>query len=167
MFFDDQADAQVRRLWALLVDAGLPSLATRTHQRHRPHVTLTVTESLTDADLSGVRQAVCDADVVLDLPTLARFPSPGGVLFVGVVVTAPLLALHERVHEALRSQPVTHWPHYLPGRWIPHCTLAQDLDRQQMADAVKLLHDVEPIRARVTSVGITDTTTGEISLLTG
>jgi len=41
------------------------------------------------------------------------------------------------------------------------------LDRQQMADAVKLLHDVEPIRARVTSVGITDTTTGEISLLTG
>lgn len=50
MYFDDQADAAVRRLWLLLAGAGLPSLATRTHRRHRPHVSLAVAESLADAD---------------------------------------------------------------------------------------------------------------------
>ena len=32
MYFDDQAEAAVRRPWQLLADAGLPSLATRTHR---------------------------------------------------------------------------------------------------------------------------------------
>ena len=35
MYFDDQADAAVRRLCQRLADAGLPSLATRTHRQHR------------------------------------------------------------------------------------------------------------------------------------
>ncbi|MHB1431893.1 MAG: hypothetical protein ACYCVZ_07245 [Streptosporangiaceae bacterium] len=52
MYFDDQADAAVRELWRLLADAGLPSLATRTHRRHRPHVSLAIAESLADADLA-------------------------------------------------------------------------------------------------------------------
>jgi hypothetical protein len=36
MYFDDRADASVRKLWQVLADAGLPSLATFTHRRHRP-----------------------------------------------------------------------------------------------------------------------------------
>jgi hypothetical protein len=36
MFFDDRADSAVRALWLLMAEAGLPSLATRSHRRHPP-----------------------------------------------------------------------------------------------------------------------------------
>jgi hypothetical protein len=57
MLFDDQADAAVRSLWRTLSGAGLPSLATLTHRRHRPHVSLAVCESLDGADLARLTPA--------------------------------------------------------------------------------------------------------------
>jgi len=118
MYFDEHADAAVRRLWQRLADAGLPSLAE-------------------------------------------------GALFLGVTVTADLLAFHAGMHAALAGQPVEHWPYYLPGNWVPHCTLAEGLDKMQAARASGLLLGYEPITATVTSAGIKDTRTGEITLLTG
>lgn len=116
MFFDEHADTAVRALWQQLATAGLPSLATWTHRRHRPHVSLTVTGSLDRADLAG--------------------------------------------------QPVEHWPYYLPGRWVPHCTLAQGLGRDEITEAFRVLHGYQPITAQVTSAGITDTVTGTVTPLT-
>jgi len=49
-----------------------------------------------------------------------------GAVFLGVPVTTELLAFHADIHAALAGQPVDHWPHYLPGTWVPHCTLAKD-----------------------------------------
>lgn len=166
MFLDSHADAQVQRIWDTLADANLPSLRTRTHQRHRPHVSLTVTESLAGADLTALRHVLADLHPELDLYVLGTFPGNEGVLFLGVVVTAELLTLHQQVHQSLRDQPVQHWRYFLPDRWVPHCTLAQDLDRAGLAIAIDLLHDYQPIQARVSAVGITDTVTGDVTPFT-
>lgn len=166
MFLDSQADARVRQLWDVLADANLPSLRTRTHRRHRPHVSLTVSESLADADLTALRGTLANRHPTLDLYVLGTFPGDEGVLFLGVVVTGELLTLHQKVHKSLRDQPVQHWPYFLPDHWIPHCTLAQDLDRAGLARAVDLLHGYRPIQARVSAFGITDTATGEVTPLT-
>jgi 2'-5' RNA ligase superfamily protein len=166
MLFDDQADAEVRGLWQVLAGAGLPSLATRTHRRHRPHVSLTVCESLDGTDLTRLRAVLADRHPVLQLYVLGIFPGPGGVLFLGVQVTTSLLALHAEAHEALAGQPVTHWPYYLPGNWVPHCGLAQDLDSTGVVEAFRLLQGYRPITATVTSAGITDTNTGQVTPLT-
>jgi 2'-5' RNA ligase len=166
MFFDKHADAAVRALWRRLAAAGLPSLATRTHRRHRPHVSLTVTESLDQADLAPLRMALAGHGPALQLTVLGTFPGSEGVLFLGAVITEDLLALHSRVHQALAGQPVTHWPVYLPGRWVPHCTLAQQLGSDEIATAFRLLRGYQPVTARVTSAGITDTATGALTPLT-
>ena len=89
------------------------------------------------------------------------------MLFLGVTVTAQLLAFHGDVHAALAGQPGEHWPYYFPGRWVPHCTLAEGLDNAEAATAFGLLLRYEPITATVGSTGIKDTRTGEITLLTG
>ena len=60
MFFDEQADAAVRGLWHRLADAGLPSLATYGHARHRPHVSLTVASNLEVQD-PAVLADICSA----------------------------------------------------------------------------------------------------------
>jgi len=166
LFFDEPADAAVRALWQQLDTAGLPSLATRTHHRHRPHVSLTVTESLDHADLARVRSALAGRLPAVLLDTLGTFPGSEGALFLGAVVTEDMLTLHTRVHNALAGQPVTHWPYYLPGRWVPHCTLAQGLGRDEMAVAFRLLHGYQTIAAQVTCAGVTDTVTGAVTPLT-
>jgi hypothetical protein len=166
MYFDDQADAAVRRLWQRLTGAGLPSLATRTHRRHRTHVSLAVAESLGDADLAPLRSVLTSRLPPLSLYMLSTFPGTAGVLFLGVLVTAELLAFHAGVHAALARQPVRHWAYYQPGTWIPHCALAEGLDGSEAGTAFGLLADYRPITAEVTPVGVKDTATGEITLLT-
>jgi 2'-5' RNA ligase len=163
MYFDDRADAAVRRLWELLADAGLPSLATLTHRRHRPHVSLTVAESLVGADLARLRDVLAARQPTLPLYVLGTFPGRGGALFLGVPVTAELVAFHADVHAALADEPVQHWPYYLPGNWVPHCTLAEGLDKVQAATAFGLLYGYQPITATISSVGIKDTATGAIT----
>jgi hypothetical protein len=72
MFFDDKADAAVRKIWDILAANGLPSLATRTHRRHRPHVSLTIAESMDDADLTELRSVLTNRH-----PALHWERSPG------------------------------------------------------------------------------------------
>lgn len=166
VFFDARADAAVRALWQQLADAGLPSLATRTHRRHRPHLSLAVTESLGQADQAPARSALAGQLPAVLLDALGTFPGSEGALFLGAVVTADLLTLHARVHQALAGQLVQHWPYYLPGRWVPHCTLAQGLGRDELAEAFRVLHGYQPIAAQLTAAGITDTVTGAVTPLT-
>ena len=167
MYFDGQADAAVRLLWQRLADAGLPSLATWTHRRHRPHVSLAVAESLAETDPAPLRSVLTSGRPALSLYTLSTFPAATGVLFLGVQVTGELLAFHAGVHAALGGQPIRHWAYYLPGNWIPHCALAEGLDRPETGKAFELLAGYRPITAEVTSAGIKDTATGAVTLLTG
>jgi hypothetical protein len=89
------------------------------------------------------------------------------LLFLGVLVTAELLAFHADLHAALAGQPIRHWAYYQPGNWIPHCALAEGLDRPEAGRAFELLAGHQPIAAEVTSAGIKDTATGDITLLAG
>jgi 2'-5' RNA ligase len=99
------------------------------------------------------------------LYVLGTFPGGEGALFLGVPVTAELLAFHANVHTALANQLVEHWPHYLPGNWVPHCTLAEGLGTTQASAAFGLIYEYEPITVAVESVGIKDTASGAISVL--
>jgi 2'-5' RNA ligase len=103
--------------------------------------------------------AATHLDVTLYSPAI--FPR-SGVLYLSVVPTLRLLRLHEEVHAALRDSMVAPWDTYLVGAWVPHCTLAQDLTRAQLAQGIDLLHDQPIIAAHVSSAGILDTTTGDV-----
>jgi 2'-5' RNA ligase len=166
MYFDGQADAAVGELWQLLADADLPSLSTLTHRRHRPHVTLAVAESLLGADLAPLRSVLAAYQPTLNLYVLGTFPGREGALFLGVTVTAELLAFHAEVHAALAGQPIEHWRYYQPGTWTPHCTLAEGLSRVEAPKAFGLLFGYKPIAVTVSATGIKDTATGSITLLT-
>lgn len=171
MFFDEGAAATVRAIWRDLAAAGLPSLSIYGHGQHRPHVSLAVFERVSPDAMGALRSmlapATAGARLALPLNSLGTFPGEEGVLFLGVAVTAGLLDLHARTHAALAGQTAGLWPHYRPGYWVPHCTLAQGLDAEGTAAAFRLLHGFSPIAATVTSAGITDTTTGAVTPLTG
>lgn len=162
-FLDDAAAQAVRSLWRRLDDAGVPSLAAR---GQRPHVTFAAAGTIPPRTAEALR-----ADLrFLSLPdlwlyTLGTFPGRESALWLGAVVDAELLAVHSTVHDVLAGAVRQPSAYYLPGSWIPHCTLALELTADRLAAAVRVLHPITPIRARIGQVGITDTRTGEVDVL--
>jgi 2'-5' RNA ligase len=163
LLFDPTSEATVRNLWAQLEQVGLPSLATRTHRRHRPHVSLSVAERIQTGQLQGASERLAATHLDLTLHSAAIFPRKG-VLYLSVVPTSALLRLHEHVQAALRDSTIGLRDTYAVDAWIPHCTLAQGLTRAQIARAIDLLHDLpQPVlTAHVISVGLLDTATGDV-----
>ncbi|BCY12130.1 2'-5' RNA ligase family protein [Actinoplanes sp. L3-i22] len=108
LLLDQEQDFAVRREWALLRDAGLPSLADHGHPTNRPHLTV-------------VRAASLDGLPELTLPLVAELGPVrrlGRALVRPVTPTAELRDLHSRVWSALPGA----WPP--PGEWFPHVSLA-------------------------------------------
>jgi len=166
MFFDADADAAVRGLWRRLDAAGVPSLAGHGHRRHRPHVSLAVAGVIPARTRDALRADLA----LLVLPTLwlytlGTFPTEPSALFLGAVVDTELLAVHSAAHDVLAGAARQPWAHYLPGAWVPHCTLAQDATARRLAAGIGALHPVQPIRATVQAIGVTDTRTGDVDML--
>lgn len=167
-FLDDDAADQVRSLWRRLDGAGVP--AAGTPGRPRPHVTFAAAGAIPPRTAAALR-----ADLrMLSLPdlwlaTVGTFPAAGGAgayaLWLGAVVDAELLAVHSAVHDVLAGAVRQPSAYYLPGSWVPHCTLARDLTGDQLASAVRALHPLAPVRAKIGEVGITDTRTGAVDVL--
>jgi 2'-5' RNA ligase len=161
VFFDSTTEAAIKAVWARLEAAGVPSLASRTHRRHRPHISLSVAERIKTGQLQDARERLAATHLDVTLYSPAIFPRRG-VLYLSVVPTLALLRLHQDIHTALRDSVVAPWDLYSVGAWVPHCTLAQELTRAQIAQGIDLLHDQPTITAHASSAGILDTATGEV-----
>lgn len=157
-FFDGEADAAVRGLWRGLSEAGVQSPA-----RHRPHVTFAAAQTIP----AGTRNALREDLRLLSIPalwlsTLAAFD---GALVLTAVVDTELLAVHSAVHDVLAKRVKQPVAYYLPGSWIPHCTLAEGLEPDQMTAGFAAVYPVGSIRARITEIAVVDTHTGEADVL--
>ena len=164
--FDGEAESAVRALWRRLDRAGVPSLATRTHGRHRPHLSF----ALAGAIPARTRAALADDLRLLSIPnlwlsTLSAFSSVDTVLMLAAVVDAEVLAVHSAVHDVLAGQVRTPSAYYLPGSWVPHCPLAHDVEPAQVTTGFAALYPVEPIKATVREIAVVDTHTGDAEVL--
>lgn len=86
-------------------------------------------------------------------------------LVLAAVADTELLATHTSVHDALAGRVREPSSRYLPGSWLPHCMLSRELTAEAIPPAMEAMAPVTPIRAKVTSIGITDTRTGQVTRL--
>ncbi len=135
LLFDRDTEAAIRRIWADLAAAGIPSQAPAS----RPHVTLVVAERIAP-----------DVDALLR-PVAQRLPLGGAVgasLLFGrsnavlarlIVPTVELLALHAEVHRICgRYVMPAPMPNSLPDRWTGHVTLARRVGGAQLGRALRI-----------------------------
>lgn len=138
MRFDPQAESRVRSLWDELARQGirspLPTIGSR------PHVSLAVFDRLDPSRIRPEleRMAAKIAPIPLTLCAVGSFPTQEGVVFLAPVVTQELLELHRRVHAHIDELGLRVLEHYRPGRWVPHCTVAIDLPREQVPLALDI-----------------------------
>ena len=79
---------------------------------------------------------------------------------VGVGDVAALLEHQAAVVAAARKTGADLHRHYEPGSWIPHLTLAPRLHLQDLATVAKVVYDVLPVTATLSSLTLVDTSTG-------
>ena len=112
MWFSEDGDRRVRRLWSALEARGVTSLGTATHRKHVPHVSLTVMDRLpTQEDVltEAVRPAL---GKTLRLSAVGGFP--GVATFLLPAHHRALAAMHHRVHDALIQAGAPVWDYSHP-----------------------------------------------------
>jgi hypothetical protein len=135
LVFDRDTEATLRRLWADLAAAGIPSQAPAS----RPHVTLVVAERIApdvDALLRPVAQRL---PLECAVGASVLFGRSNAVLARLIVPTAELLGVHAEVHRScgpyFAPGPM---PNSLPGQWTAHVTLARRVGGAQLGRALRL-----------------------------
>ena len=103
----------------------------------KPHLSLAVYEELDPAsirdDLAHFAEGTQPFSVIL--ASVGTFPT-GGVVFIAPVVTRELLRIHETFHSQVGDKGLDCQSYYLPGRWVPHCTVATNVPSDKMGQAV-------------------------------
>lgn len=148
---DAVAAARVAALWSRLACRALSDLALLNYQ---PHVTLAV---LPD-DVIGLAECVARVSagwhaLPVRLAAVGVFPGPPAVVWLALVPDATLLAWQHALCAALPAG-VLH-PHYRPGAWMAHVTLAEDLTQAGLAEAVSCVaEDWKPFDGRLVQVDL-------------
>jgi 2'-5' RNA ligase len=151
---DPAAAAIVRRIWRELGDAGIGYMA---GAGARPHVTLGIWDTLDHADAEAElsRFAAETAPIRLTLASVGLFPAVA--VFLAPTVTVELLDLHAAFHRRFNRFGRGPWDHYREAAWVPHCTLATDLEPGQFGSALAIAGRAPlPLESRLVEVGIVE-----------
>jgi 2'-5' RNA ligase len=136
---DSAAEASLAALAEAL--AGIPGLATIRQLGDVHHISLAIYD---DPPLERFVPALAAfaetlAPFEVRLASLGLFADTTNLVFLGVVVTDALLALHRRAHAALGAFRESCWEYYLPGAWVPHVSLALDATEPAAQAAIATL----------------------------
>ncbi len=155
LFFDTSTEAVIKSAWKELADTGIAPYMYQS--ANRPHLTLAIYQYL---DLATCEQQLKSFAPKTDpLPVgfqhLGIFPTIPATVFLGATVTVSLLELHAQIHESLHPISTDSNPYYLPGKWIPHCTVALELEPRLIAQALEIGLQISlPLHGEITEIGV-------------
>lgn len=159
-FLDDASAASIVELRARLALAGVPVPSSAPSVRFARGAAIPA--KIRDQLAADLRLLVLPE---LWLAMLGTILVAEPRLVMAAVTDTELLATHTSVHDALAGRVREPSGRYLPGSWLPHCALSRELAAESIPAAIEAVAPVRPIRTKVTSVGITNTRTGEVTRL--
>jgi hypothetical protein len=161
LLFDRRSERVLRNLWDRLEDLDVPTLRSHTHGRHVPHLSFAV---LREWQLDDVRKAVealpDDGTVSLYFDALGTFRR--GRAWLVPAVTADVLQRQERTVTAITATGADLHRHYLPGVWVPHCTIAPRVPLVALPVLAAAVYGVLPLQITADHAALIDSATGEL-----
>jgi 2'-5' RNA ligase len=154
IYFDPSTESHIKRYWKMLDDAGLPNLNQRAF---RPHITLCIFDQIDCEDCECYINEISSEFILhsVTLDHLGIFNVGEKVLFLGPTPNRRLLTMQGEVFETLSGFASKPWELYHPNAWVPHCTLANDLDEDSLIKALEIAIKIElPIQAEISQIGI-------------
>jgi len=153
--FDEQTEAQVKGIWQELKEQSLSYYIDEVKDG-RPHITLASYEQLDKEEYIRKIDAFYEevGKVELTFNTVSSFLNYG-TIFLAPTVTENLLSLHSAHHHHFERFNGSANSLYLPGKWIPHCTVANQLESDDLARVFQYcFSEVNPIFGKIEAVAL-------------
>lgn len=153
LYFDPESEQKLQSLMQALCDRGINRYMI--DMGMRPHITLAFFKQLSMNNLEKeLRQfAGGRRKFTLRLGSLGLFPTDPGVVYLSPVFTDELGEIHQAFYHCFEGTLGEYVPYYLPGSWVPHCTLANRLTREEAVRSVEyLLETFYPMEVQASEV---------------
>ncbi|WP_454190935.1 2'-5' RNA ligase family protein [Paenibacillus sp. Marseille-Q7038] len=127
-------------------------------QNRRPHITIAGYDSDVDID-----QFISDFDcfyeskkqLSITMNSIGTFLNIG-ILFLAPVPSEELLTFHANHHRFFEKYRMNAESPYLPNNWVPHCTIANRLNDENLKEAMSYCTKrIESISAIIVEVSVT------------
>ncbi|EDL66273.1 2'-5' RNA ligase family protein [Bacillus sp. SG-1] len=152
--FDEKTEKLIKQIWKELAQESL-SFYEEEIKNPRPHITIaSYSEIDKDVYIDGLKKLYENkTEMEICFNTLGSFLNYG-TLFFSPTMTKELLDLHASHHETFNNN-VTSNSLYEPGKWIPHCTLANKLPEEDLAKVFRYcLKRNDSIKGRITEIAL-------------
>ncbi|WP_226659013.1 2'-5' RNA ligase family protein [Guptibacillus hwajinpoensis] len=153
--FDEETEAKVKEIWRELKEQGLSYYIDEVKDG-RPHITLASYEHLDKEEYIRKIDALYDGaeKIEITLNTVSSFLNYGTIFF-APTVTEKLLSLHSAHHHHFEDFNGSANSLYFPGQWIPHCTVANQLKPDDLAQVFQYcFKEVKPIVGKIEAVAL-------------
>jgi 2'-5' RNA ligase len=156
LFLDEPSANVVRQIWREIAEGGVsPYLHT---SGIRPHLTLAVGSQVDGPAVEAVLRewAAVTAPFQVFFTGLGLTPSAPANIYLTAVVTSNLLERHADLQQKLSGGLVeTPSERYLPGRWVPHCTLSERVPADLIGRALEIARRAPlPLTANLAEIGL-------------
>lgn len=155
LYFDAQAERKIRSFREEMYQGGItPVLGTLDD---RPHISLAVFGRTDPEKLVQLSRsfALTLKPFPIQLSAIGVFPTRDNVLFLIPAANTALMTIHAAFHQLLQQERITSSQYYLPGNWVPHCTIESDISNPQLKKAVHLGKSLfVPVSGSITELGV-------------
>lgn len=156
--FDQNTEQLIKEIWKELKMQSISFYAEEVENR-KPHITLASYNQLEQGDFIQWMDQFYDSisQVEITFNTLGTFLN-SGTLFLTPTMSTSLSNLHRNHHDYFKKFNDNPDSLYLPGKWIPHCTLANRLTHKKLCEAFSYCSQkIGTIQARITEVALIET----------
>ena len=102
--------------------------------KYQPHLSLAVFREMDKAFAAQLIELLAREFTAFELQFthLQTFSAEVEVLSLGLDINDKLRDIHRRLHQLFQGRPESCWEYYLPNKWIPHCGLLVDTDKENI-----------------------------------
>jgi 2'-5' RNA ligase len=155
MYFDEKTEKALRDLRKVLSEAGVKPVLDEIGDR--PHISLAVFSQV-DVDvlleeLEGFAKETRPLPITLS--AVGAFASADAVLFLTPAITQDLMDVHWDFHQLLGDLKMHPHAYYQPDRWVPHSTVAQNVEEGMVGKAFDVLRkSFKPVSGKLVEMGL-------------
>jgi 2'-5' RNA ligase len=123
----------------------------------RPHITLAIFKDIKKCDIHSAFLNFAKENVKfkIRLGSIGIFPTDPGVVYLAPVYKDELALIHNAFYNSFNDVSDEFVQLYLPGSWVPHCTVANRLSKDEILNAVSyLMNSFTPLNAEVVEIGL-------------
>lgn len=153
--FDNATEKCIKNLWNSLRDKEISNYGQEVKDR-RAHITIADYNNLDKNSFIELMEEVYKDknEIEISLSILGTFIK-SGTLFVSAVITTELQEFHKSYHDRFSKFNDDPNSFYLPGKWVPHCTIASRLNDENMLKAFDYCSkELKMIKGKITEIAL-------------